>query len=220
DTLSAEVLPDDDQGHERALEPVRAVRQEADDLLVGLGHDQVVALEVRLDERTGAVLADHEGGQLGAAGGVRGAGEADLDHWIGLVGSCSKIPRHAARLHGYLARRADQSMNGTSEAFVGYAKSICLTSPALRPKRIAMAKRLITSPAWGPSRWAPRMRSVPSSTSVLKPDAVSRTRFDENHDEVSCHWVRKRSPLACAASSVKPTAANAGTVKTALARPS
>src|SRR5947208_1077885 len=44
------------------------------------------------------------------------------------------------------------------------------------PSRMATAKMLITSSAWGPSRWAPSTRSVSSATSTLKPEVVSPTR--------------------------------------------
>jgi len=80
DALAAEVLAHHDQADEGALEPVRAISQEAHDLLVGLGHDEVVALQVGLDEGAGALLARDGGGELGAAGGVGRPGQADLDH--------------------------------------------------------------------------------------------------------------------------------------------
>src|SRR5215469_12377308 len=46
DTLAAEILAHHGEGDERALEPVHPVGQEAHDLALGLGHDQVMALEV------------------------------------------------------------------------------------------------------------------------------------------------------------------------------
>ena len=46
---------------------------------------------------------------------------------------------------------------------------------------MAMAKRLITSSAWGPSKCAPMMRSVPCSMSTLEPEVVSPTRRVLNH---------------------------------------
>src|SRR3990170_4291561 len=100
DALSTEVLPHHDQGHEGALEPVRPVREEAHDLLLGLGHDQVVALHVRLDEGARAVLADREGGQQGAAGGIGGAGQADLDHGA-VKAKYTGPPWRAIRFHPF-----------------------------------------------------------------------------------------------------------------------
>src|SRR3990170_5903333 len=100
DAFSTEVLPHHDQGHEGALEPVRPVCEEAHDLLLGLGHDQVVALHVRLDEWAGAVLADREGGQLGAAGGIGGAGAAELDHGA-VRAKYTGAPSRAIRFHPF-----------------------------------------------------------------------------------------------------------------------
>ncbi len=82
-----------------------------------------------------------------------------------------------------------QSMNRMSEPCVGYAKSVCFKSRAGIPSRMATAKTLIISSAWGPRRCAPTMRSVCSSISTLKPDVVSPTLRVLNHAELSCQFV-------------------------------
>ena len=64
------------------------------------------------------------------------------------------------------------------------------------------------------------MRSVCSSISTLKPDVVSPTLRVLNHAELSCQFVRNRSPAARAAASVSPADARGGTLKTADAMPS
>ncbi len=59
------------------------------------------------------------------------------------------------------------NMWGMSEPTVGYAKMVCLRSRLVIPARIARANRLMSSSACGPSRCAPRIRSVFSSRRTL-----------------------------------------------------
>src|SRR5712692_1302924 len=80
DALAPEVLADYHERDEGALEPVGAVSEEADHLAAGLGDDEMVPLQVGLDERPDALLADHQGGQFGAGRRVGQAGQPDLDH--------------------------------------------------------------------------------------------------------------------------------------------
>src|SRR5262249_29875269 len=71
---------DDHERHQGALKPVRAVREEPHDGALRLGDDEVVALHVRLDERARPLLAEDEGGEIGAGLGVGETRQSDLDH--------------------------------------------------------------------------------------------------------------------------------------------
>src|SRR5260370_15611367 len=103
-----------------------------------------------------------------------------------------------------------------SGSAVGYAKRIPFRDDAVGPVRIAIANRLITSSAWGPSTWAPRMRPDNFSTSILKPECVSPTRREEYHEAVLLWWTSNAKPRLCATRSSSPTDASGGTVHTTL----
>src|SRR5919198_2535492 len=60
-------------------------------------------------------------------------------------------------------RLVHESIDARSDALVGEAQSTCFSSVARMPQRIATAKMLITSAAWGPKRCAPRMHWLPFS---------------------------------------------------------
>src|SRR3989441_2766945 len=110
-------------------------------------------------------------------------------------------------------------MYGTSDPLVGYAYRRCFKSVAGTPDRIARAKRLITSSACGPSRWAPTTRSALLSTITLNIAHVSATRRLEYQCEVSWELTRRSSSSFRASDSVRPTPASGGTVKTTLRMP-
>ncbi len=64
-------------------------------------------------------------------------------------------------------KRPGQTMELTSPDTDGYAYKAFRMALAFTPARIASAKRLMTSSAWGPKMWAPRIRSSASSTKTL-----------------------------------------------------
>src|SRR6516165_4074487 len=67
----------------------------------------------------------------------------------------------------------------------GYAYKTLRTSLAAIPARMARAKRLITSSAWGPKTWAPRTRPLAFSSKTLYPAYLLAMRCDEYPSEVS-----------------------------------
>lgn len=83
----------------------------------------------------------------------------------------SRARRRRLRLRRLRPRRDGfqpcQTIYPMSEALVGYARIVCLRSVAFRSWRIAIANRFMVSSACGPTRCAPRMWSLSSSTRTL-----------------------------------------------------
>src|SRR5260370_41122627 len=133
-----------------------------------------------------------------------------------------RVVREGQDVEGFVHRAVDvqdpcevvYNMYGTSEPCVGYEKIACLRSVARIPERMATAKRLMTSSACPPSKCAPKMRSVSSSTMVLKPEYVSPTLRDEYQPEVISLRTRNFKPCLPASISLSPTEARGGIVKT------
>src|SRR5713226_6267569 len=111
------------------------------------------------------------------------------------------------------------NMYGTSDPRVGWAYTMRLRSAARIPERMASPNRLITSSASLPSRWAPRMRSVSSSTRTLNPEYFSPTRREEYQLEVISFLTLNFRACLRASLSPSPTDARGGIANTTVGMP-
>src|SRR5258706_16272404 len=86
---SAEVLPHADERDEGALEPVGPIGEHADDLVVGLGDQEMMALDMGANERPGTLGPDHLRRQLHDGAEISGLRMPDLH--------ASSVPPHLRR---------------------------------------------------------------------------------------------------------------------------